>query len=720
MRKLIILFMAVMACASAAAQQQLDLPDIGREFDAETLHNVVPIGATDKYASRSADGRQIVERSFNGGQQTAVLFDVETTIGEKISSFDGFTLSADGAKMLIYTNPEPIYRRSFKADYYIYTVRTRKLERLSNGGKQQSPQFSPDGNQIAFVRENNLFLVKMLYDNAESQVTKDGKVNEIINGVPDWVNEEEFGFNCAFCFNADGTKLCWLRYDETAVPSYTLQTFGGDYPEQFSFKYPKAGQANSTVTAWSFDIQSRRIQQLQIPSAADDYLPRIKATDNPDRIVVYTLNRAQNLLSVYTADPSTTLAQMIIQDKAERYIGGDVIPQIKLSSTAVLLPSDRSGYTHLYIYDYNGLLLREVGEGEQIVTDIYAYNDATGDAFCQIADTPFDRYVAVSRKNGKLEALTEKTGWNAATFSGNSAFFLNTWSDMNTPYIITARNAKGKVLATIIDNAALAAKMKQNGWNRREMFSFTTSEGITLNGWMIKPENFAPQTKYPVVMYQYSGPGSQQVVNAWHTGSMGQGLDYYLAQQGYIVVCVDGRGTGGRGREFEQSVFRQLGLLEAKDQTETALWLANQSYVDGNKIGIWGWSYGGFNTLMSMSEGRAAFACGVAVAPVTDWRFYDTIYTERYMRTPQENAAGYDDNPIARADKLSGALLLCAGTGDDNVHPQNMVEYAGALVDADKDFSEVQYANRNHSINGGNARNHLYRQLVKWFDDHLK
>ncbi len=720
MKKRIILLAAAMACVAAMAQRQLDLADIGREFDAQSLRNIVPIGTTDRYACRSDDGRQIVERTFNGGKQTAVLFDPENTIGERIESFDGFIVSPGGDKMLIYTNPEPIYRHSFKADYYIYTIRTRKLERLSDGGKQQSPQFSLDGCQIAFVRDNNIFLVKTLYDNAESQVTKDGALNEVINGVPDWVNEEEFASDCSFCFNADGTKICWLRYDETAVPSYTLQTYNGDYPEQFSYKYPRAGQPNSVVTAWSYDIQSRRTQQLQIPTAADDYMPRIKAAADADRIVVYTLNRAQNLLSIYAVNPSTTIAQMIVQDKAERYIGGDVIPQIKIASTAILLPSARSGYTRLYIYDFNGTLLREVGEGTQTVTDIYAYNDATGDAFYQIAPTPFDRVVAVSHKNGKTEALTGADGWNDAKFSADAAFFLNTWSDMNTPYVITARNAKGKVLGTLIDNAGLAGRTKQNGWNRREIFSFTTSEGIELNGWMLKPENFSPQTKYPVVMYQYSGPGSQQVVNSWHCGSMGQGLDYYLAQQGYVVVCVDGRGTGGRGAEFEQSVFRRLGVLEAKDQVETALWLAEQSYVDGAKIGIWGWSYGGFNTLMSMSEGRNAFACGVAVAAVTDWRFYDTIYTERYMRTPQENAAGYADNPVARAGRLSGALLLCAGTSDDNVHPQNTIEYANALVDADKDFSEVQYTNRNHSILGGNARNHLYRQLVKWFDAHLK
>ncbi len=702
-----------------ASAQRLTPETLTQEFKTDNLQGITPIASTDQYAAISDDGKQIVQYSFNGGKQTAVLFDIDNTIGAHLDSFDSFILSDDGSKMLIQTNSESVYRYSEKADYYIYTIHTRRLERLSDGGKQQIPQFSRDGNQVAFVRDNNLFLVKLLYDNAESQVTKDGKANEIINGAPDWVNEEEFISRSAFCFNADGTKLCWLRFDETAVPTYTLQRYDrDDYPEPFTYKYPKAGQTNAVVTAWSYDIQSHRTQQLQVTTDESDYIPRIKATDDPEKLIIYTLNRRQDNLCLYAVNPASTLAQLIVQEKAEKYIVGDVVPKIKITKSAILLPSDRSGYTHLYIYNMNGQLLREVGEGSEIVTDIYGFNDATEDAYCQIAPDPFNRFIAVSHKNGKTEALTDKEGWNAARFSSDYAYFINTWSDMNTPYVVTARNNKGKVLSTIYDNAALLAKMKSNGWNRRELFSFKTSEGVELNGWMVRPEGGA--AKSPVVMYQYSGPASQQVVNAWHCASMGQGFDYYLAQQGFVVVCVDGRGTGGRGADFEKCTYQHLGVLEAKDQVETAKWLASQNYIDGERLGIWGWSYGAFNTLLAMSDGSETFACGVAVAPVTSWRFYDSIYTERYMRTPQENAEGYNFGPLSCAEKLSGKLLLCLGTMDDNVHPQNTFEYTEALLKANKDYSEVFYTNRNHSIYGGNARKHLYRQITNFFEQHLK
>ncbi len=720
MKKWFFLVVWVMSVTSTAVvAQSLTLENMNNEFKADNLRHVTPIGTADQYACVSDDARQIVQYSFNGGKQTAVLLDVANTQGAHIDRVDGFVASTDGQKLLIQTNTEAVYRRSFKADYYIYTVRTRKLERLSDGGKQQSPVFSPDGNQVAFVRDNNIHLVKLLYDNAESQVTKDGKKGEIINGIPDWVNEEEFSFSTALCFNADGTKICWIRYDESMVPTYTLQQFN-TLEENFEYKYPMAGQANSRVTLWSYDIQSHRTQQLQLPTADDDYIPRIVATADPDRIVCYTLNRAHSCLSIYSVNPSTTLSQLIVQEKTDKFIPERVIPQIKVVSSVILLPSDRSGYMHLYVYNMNGQLLREVGEGAEMVTSVYGYNPATDDVYCQIAPNAFDRFVAVSHKNGKTEAVTDREGWNEATFSPDMAYFVNTWSEKNTPYVVTTRSAKGKVIATIYDNSSLLARAKNHSWNRREFFSFTTSEGVSLNGWMVRPEGFSQSTRYPVVLYQYSGPGSQEVVNSWRTGSMGQAYDYYLAQEGYLVVCVDPRGTAGRGAEFEKQTYQHLGAMESKDLVETAQWLASQSYVDKDRIGIWGWSYGGFATLMAMSEGRQVFACGVAVAPVTCWRFYDTIYTERFMRTPQENTDGYALSPISRASSLSGTLLLCHGLMDDNVHPQNTFEYTDALVAADKDYREVIYTNRNHSIIGDNAREHLMRQITNFFDFHLK
>ncbi len=719
---------SVMLCGMTSAEE-LTVQTMNDLFTTDAVRGATALPNSDSYLQPSNDGRQIIQYSFKTGKQEAVIFDVANTIGATIDSFDSYTLSPDGTKMLIATDSEPIYRHSIRATYYIYTIHSRKLEPLSDGGKQQVPIFSNDGNQIAFVRENNIYLVKMLYDNAESAVTTDGKVNAIINGVPDWVNEEEFSFNTAMCFNADGTKICWLRYDETAVPEYSLPQFNGveqgmdnngEYPATMAYKYPTAGQTNSIVTAWSYDIKSHRPQKLQVPITDDMYIPRIIPTNDPEKIIVYTLNRAQNCFTIYAVNPSTTLAQMIIEEKTDRYLDWGATFGTTITDTAILLPSDRSGYTHIYVYNFNGQVTREIGQGTDIITHVYGYDDNSGDVYCQIAPTPQDRYIAIAKKNGKIEALTDKTGWNIALFSHDRSYFINTWSDRNTPYLVTARNNKGKVLATIYDNADLIARQKANQWNRRTTFSFTTSEGVQLNGWRINPDNFDPAKKYPVVMYQYSGPGSQQVVNGWHTASMGQGFDYLLAQEGYIVVCVDGRGTGGRGADFEKCVYQRLGQLEAKDQVETALWLAQDSNVDKDRIAIWGWSFGGFNTLMSMSEGRGVFAAGVSVAPVTSWRYYDTIFTERYMRTPKENPEGYDDSPISRVNNLHGALLICHGTMDDNVHPQNVYEYTDALVEADKDFREVVYTNRNHNINTGKARTHLFKQLIDFLNQYLK
>lgn len=730
MRKhLFVMVLAVMASCQSALAERLDLKTMNGEFAAQNMRHLEPVEGTDQYVQIDSDGSRIVQYSFKDGKQTAVLFDVSNTMGETIRTVDGYILSPDGLRMLIQTNTEYVYRRSFKADFYIYTIKSRKLERLSSGGKQQVPMFSPDGNQIAFVRDNDIWLVKLLYDNAESRVTKDGKFGQIVNGIPDWVNEEEFSFNTSYCFNADGTKICWLRYDETAVKTYPLQLFKGmaperreyaDYPGDYSYKYPKAGQDNSRVTAWSYDIKSRRTQQLQVTLDEDGYMPRIKTTDSPDRVIIYTLNRHQDDLKLFGVNPSTTLAQLLINVKTDKYIPDNNISSILIGKNSIVVPSDHEGFNHLYIYNMNGQQIRKVGDAHEVITNVYGYDEATGDLYYQSAkDAPYDRQVWVSHRNGKKERLTQQAGWNDAVFSSDCRYFINTWSNRNTPYVITVCDSRGKVLSTPIDNSSLQARLAQQKRNRREIFTFTTSEGVTLNGWMLKPDNFDSTKKYPVIMYQYSGPGSQQVVDSWSCNSMGHGFDYYLAQEGYIVVCVDGRGTGGRGVDFEKSVYRQLGQLESKDQVEAALWLGSQSYVDAKRIGIWGWSYGGFNTLMSMSEGRGVFACGVAVAPPTNWKYYDTVYTERYMQTPQENPDGYDVNPIQRADRLHGALLICHGLADDNVHIQNTYEYTEALVQADKTFHENIYTNRNHSIYGGNTRNHLMRQIVDWFNLYL-
>lgn len=718
---------------TVAASEPITLKQVASgEFAAELVTGINPIKGTDQYARISADGKRIEEYSFKTGKRTAVLFDIDHTQGEKITGFDGYIMSPDGTRMLISTNRKAVYRRSYKANFYIYTIKSHKLEKLSDGGPQQCPVWSPDGLQVAFVRDNNIFLVKLLYDNAENQVTKDGKFNEVINGIPDWVNEEEFEFNTALTFNADGTMLCWLRYDEKDVKQYSLQLYKGsnperkeyaEYPGLYSYKYPKAGTDNSKVTAWSYDIKSHRIQKLHVPVDTDGYMPRIMPTPNADKILVYTMPRHQDVLNLYAVNPRSTIAHLLLKESVKKYVEEEAVASIKIGDNNILVPSDRDGYMHLYVYNHNGQLLRKVAPGNYDITAVYGMDEATGDIYYQAAAlNPHDRQVYVAHKNGKIERLTNQEGWNSAVFSGDCKYFLNTWSNYDTPYVYTTRSNDGKVIATNVDNKALKEKITKYGWTKKETFTFTTSEGVKLDGWMVKPANFDASKKYPVIMFQYSGPGNQQVVNSWSAGSMGQGgaFDEYLAQQGFIVVCVDGRGTGGRGAEFEKCTYLKLGDLESKDQVETALYLGSLPYVDKNNIGIWGWSYGGFNTLMSMSEGRPVFKAGVAVAPPTSYRFYDTIYTERYMRTPQENPTGYDDCPISRASKLNGALLICHGSADDNVHPQNTFEYTEALVQADKDFKENFYTNRNHSIFGGNTRNHLLRQIAEWFETHLK
>lgn len=723
----------LMFVATMSAGGKLTLPDItSGKFAAKTVNGINPIEGTDTYARISQDGERVVCCSFKTGKELSVLFDVKNTMGCKIDGFDDYVLSPDGKRMLIQTKTERIYRRSFKADFYIYNIESRRLDRLSDGDKQQIPTWSPDGQQVAFVRGGNIFLVKLLYDNAEIQVTKDGKFNEVINGLPDWVNEEEFGFNSALTFNADGTMICWLRYDESKVKTYSLEMYKGmkpakeeydTYPGFYSYKYPKAGEDNSTVSAWSYDIKSHKINRLQVPLDADGYMPRIKPTNDPMRIVVYTMNRHQDDLCLYAVNPRSTVAQLIIKEHVDKYVREEAMEGVKFVGDKILLPSDRSGYTKLYIYNMNGQLQRTIGDGNYDITSVYGYDPKTGDVYYQAAALgATDRQVYVTHKNGKTVRLTDREGWNTAFFSGDFQYFVNTWSDYNTPYVFTTRTREGKLINTIEDNKAVKQLVSDYGFCKREPFSFTTSEGVVLNGWMVKPKDFDTNKKYPVIMHQYSGPGSQQVTNSWSAGSMGQGgaFDSYLAQEGFIVVSVDGRGTGGRGSEFEKCTYLNLGNLESKDQVETALYVGSLPYVDKDRIGIWGWSYGGFNTLMSMSEGRGVFRAGVAIAPPTNWKYYDSVYTERYMRTPKENPDGYATNPIERASKLHGALLICHGTADDNVHPQNTYEYSEALVQADKDFRELFYTNRNHGIFGGNTRNHLLRQVAQFFKTELK
>ena len=715
---------------------KLDLKSITRgEFRAESMASLKPLDDGESYSQVSSDGTKILKYSFKTGKQTGVIFDLNNVRGPKIriDRIDGYIFSPDGKRILIQTDTRYIYRRSFTATYYIYEVQNNKMGPLSVGGEQQTPLFSPDGNMIAFVRQNNIFLVKLLYDNAESQITADGERNSIINGIPDWVYEEEFSTNRSMVFTADSRQLVWIKYDESKVKEFSFQWFRGSnptmdeyltYPGSYVYKYPKAGEDNSKVGVYSFDIKSRKTRQIDVPLDADGYIPRIVMTSDPTKVAVFTLNRHQDDMRIYMANPLTTLSKLVVQDKVDKYVKQESMCAVTFTDQHILVPSERDGYNHIFIYTLNGQLKRQVVKGQFEVTDIYGMDDKTGDVFYAANELgPQDKQVYVSHANGKTERLTSKEGQNNATFSRGFRYFINIWSDLNNPPVYTLNDSRGRILHTMIDNKALKEKYQSYGLGTKELFSFTTSEGVKLNGWMVKPADFSPSKRYPVIMFQYGGPGSQQVLNYWNIGAAGQGaiLEQYMAQQGYIVACVDNRGTGGRGAEFEKCTYLRLGEKEAFDQVEAALWLGQQPYVDKDRIGMWGWSYGGWNTLMSMSEGRPVFCAGVAVAPPTCWRYYDSVYTERYMRTPKENKSGYDEvNPIARAAKLHGALLICHGLADDNVHFQNTAEYTEALIQADKDFKENIYVNRNHGISGGNTRNHLYRQIIQWFDEKLK
>ena len=721
----------ITACATAG--KKIELKDVTNgTFQASTMVMVKPLSDGMSYGRISEDRRRIEQYSFKTGKQTGVLFDAADVKEDSLFVIEDFTVSRTGKHILIQTQSTLIYRHSFTATYYLYSVENQQLVPLSKNGTQQTPLFSPDGTKVAFVRDNNVFMVDLTDDMKELQVTTDGRRNEIINGIPDWVNEEEFGNDRSMVFTADSRQLVWIRYDETDVRQYSMPLFKGlepekqeyaDYPGFYTYKYPIAGEKNSKVTVWSYDLETRKTQPLQVPLDADGYIPRVVTTGQSRQVAVYTMNRHQDCLRIYMVNALTGDCRLVIEEQAGRYVREEAMSNVMFSGRHILLPSDRSGYMHLYLYDMNGRMERQIENGNYEVSQVYGYDETTGDTYYASHENgATEQQIWVAHKNGKRECLTKQAGWSTALFSKDFRYFIHTWSDMNTPQVCTLRNHKGASMATLVDNAELRDTLKAYELGSRELFSLTTADGITLNGWMVKPADFDATKRYPVVMYQYGGPGNQQVKNAWNIGQAGQGalLEQYLCQQGFICVCVDNRGTGGRGAEFEKCTYLKLGQLESHDQVEAAIWLGQQPYVDKNRIAIWGWSFGGFNTLMSMSEGRGVFCCGIAIAPPTSWRYYDTIYTERYMRTPQENAAGYDDCPISRVNNLHGALLLCHGQADDNVHFRNTAEYTEALVQADKDFRQLVYTNRNHSIYGGNTRNHLYRQCVNFFQEQLK
>lgn len=713
--------------------QKVTLQDVAQgTYRAQNIYGLKPMLDGEHYTQISSDHKRIVKYSFKTGKEVEAIFDVTKARDCNFKTFDDYILSPDEKLILIQTETKPIYRHSFTAVYYIYNVKNNTLEPLSNNGPQQVPLFSPDGNQIAFVRNNNIFLVKLLFGNSESQITKDGEYNKVLNGIPDWVYEEEFSFNRAFDFSADSKMIAYIRFDESQVPMFSFPWYKGmapakedytTYPGKYEYKYPKAGETNSTVTVHTYDIKSHVTRQMDLPLDKDGYIPRIKFTSDPEKLAIMTLNRHQNRFDLYLANPRSATCKVAIRDEAEQYIKEQEYGSIAFYPNHIVLMSERDGYNHLYLYTIAGNLVRQITKGNFEVTDFLGYDEANGTTYYASNEgSPLRTAIYKIDSKGKKTKLSTKEGTNNALFSKNFAYFINTYSSKDTPTEITLNDSKGRELVTLLDNKQLKSQLTHLNMPTKEFFTFKTSQGVELNGWMMKPANFDPNKKYPVIMHQYSGPGSQQVLDKWGIGSFGDGgmFEAYMCDKGYIMVCVDGRGTGGRGAAFEKCTYLFLGVKESEDQVETARYLGTLPYVDGSRIGIWGWSFGGYNTLMSMSDGSGAFKAGVAIAAPSDWRFYDTVYTERFMRTPKENGDGYNaGSAISRASKLQGKLLLIHGTADDNVHYQNAAEYSEALVQANKQFDMQVYTNRNHSIFGGNTRNHLMNRVANFFLENL-
>lgn len=680
-------------------------------------------------------------RSLNNGKEYSVLnYDRKTKLstvdvynyksGEKVRTIvntddlDGITrilsyeFNKDESKLLLATDLEQIYRRSSLGTYYVYEVQSKKFELVSTN-KIQEPTFNNDGTKIAYGFNNNLH-VKDLNNGKEKQITSDGKKNSIINGITDWVYEEEFAFVRAFDWNKDGSKIAFIRFDESEVPEFSMDVYGKElYQTQQVFKYPKAGEANAKVSLHLYDLASGKTSNVDLSGYNSYYIPRIMWTEDSNVLSTQLTNRHQNTVDLVFVDASNNSTSLVLQETDRAYI--DIKDDLTfLNDNSFIWTSEKSGWNHIYYYDRAGKLINQVTSGDWEVTNYYGFDQKTGRIYYQGTENgSINRDVYSVLRSGKNKVrLSTETGTNSASFSSDYSNYINTFSSATTPHKYTLHQSlKGKQLRGIVDNTKLRNRLNGYKMSPKE-YSTININGNDLNMYMIKPLDFNPNKEYPLFMYQYSGPGSQQVANRW-----GGSNDYWhqmLAQEGFIVACVDGRGTGLKGRDFKKMTQKELGKYEVEDQIAVAKKLGERSYIDEDRIGIWGWSYGGFMSSNCLFQGADTFAMAIAVAPVSSWRFYDTIYTERYMETPQENPSGYDENsPISHVDKLEGDFLLVHGSADDNVHVQNTTRLVEALVQADKDFDWAIYPDKNHGIYGGNTRLHLYKKMTRFIKETL-
>ena len=709
----IIFFFATFLVASA---QNLSLGDITQgKYRPKTGKSLVSSSDGIHYYQTDNKKTMIIKYAYKTGSAVDTIFSVNKARECKISSFDGFLISPDEKRLLVYDQKESIYRRSFKAVYYYYDVRRNLIRPLTeNKSKQSVPVFSRDGRMLAYVSDNNLWLSKFDYD-TESQITKDGQFGRIINGATDWVYEEEFGTTNLIDFSADSKLLGFVSFDESAVKEFSFQTYGSLYPELLSVKYPKAGEKNSKVVCNVFDIDSKTIRQMNIPTQQTEYIPRIEfIPSDPNQLAVMTLNREQNEFNMYYANARSTVSRLILHEKNERYVDPDLLNSIRFMGSEFVCLSERSGYSHIYLYNSSGVLQRTLTNGNYDVTAILGVDPETKSVYYSSAqDSPLERSIyKVETVKGVATKLSSRVGYNSASFSANAKYYINTWSDSNTPAVVSLNDDKGKEIRILEDNSQLKASL--GGIPKKEFVKVKTASD-ELNAWIIKPSNFDASKKYPLVMVQYSGPNSQEVLNQFEIDWV-----HYLANQGFVVACVDGRGTGARGEDFRKCTYMNLGIKESDDQIASAKYFGSLPYVDMYRIGIWGWSYGGYTTLMSMSRGSGIFKAGVAIAPVTDWKFYDSVYTERFMRTPQQNMQGYEKgSPISYVGDLQGRLLLVHGSADDNVHFQNSLKYSQALIGANKQFDMFVFTDENHSIPGAKNREYLYTKVIEFFKSHL-
>lgn len=732
MRKLsVILFLIVFFGSHLTAQnKQLSLNDffVDGTFQLRGVYGLRSMNDGEHYTVIEGNGTRIVKYSYKTGLPVETLLDLGKIENSPVRHINDYDFDANENRILISTGRKPIYRRSYTADHYLYDFKNKEIKPLSEGGNERLATFSPDGLRIAFVKDNNLFIHDLRFG-SQRQITNDGKYNHIINGAPDWVYEEEFAFNRAFDWAPDGSAIAYIKFDESEVREFQMNMFGGMspalaqnelYPSNYTYKYPKAGEKNSRVSVYVYDVADRTTLKMDTGEEEDIYIPRIRWTKDPKKLAITRLNRHQNKMEILLANAKIGNTVPLYREENKYYIDESNLDNLVFldNGTQFVITSEKSGYMHLYLYDISGTEKQALTKGDFDIIDFYGYDPVRKlFYYSSYEESPLEKYVYSINEKGMKKKLTPVKGWNEADFSKNFNYYINTVSNTGLPPVTTLYNAKGKPVRVLADNKNVLETLKGYTLAKREFIRIPAADGKTmLNAWIMKPANTEAGKKYPLLITQYSGPNSQQVRNSWS-------LDWtdYLVQEGFVVACIDPRGTAARGEEFRKCTYMQLGKIESDDIIASAKWLAKQPGIDAENIGIWGWSYGGFMSSLCLMKGNDIFSTAIAVAPVTSWRFYDSIYTERYMRAPQENESGYDDNsPLNWADKLKGNLLLCHGTADDNVHVQNTYELSERLVQANKQFDMAIYTNRNHSIYGGNTRLQLYNRFVNYLNKNMK